>query len=254
VVNRNQHSSLVGMSLDYRVRMLLDASFDPATTVAMQGLGFLERVADVVDNGEHRLRILREGFDLACEFVIGVDTAAVDLDRAAVLLSWCEYLYRASHYFLESDAGRMLDACNGGEDLAQEIDPLVLEDLATLRSVGSVEVAMWRAQIADGDVYVMNPVLTGRELVGGADADWLIGSTLVECKAISSPTSSTIREALLQLLGYTLLDMHDDLHIRSVALWLPRHGAIGTWSLDELMGQYTSMALPDLRSGLEALF
>jgi mersacidin/lichenicidin family type 2 lantibiotic len=60
------------------------------------------------------------------------------------------------------------------------------------------------------------PIFTGSGLVGGAAADLIIGSTLVEIKAIGSPELN-LRD-LHQVVCYALLDSHDQYELTSIAI------------------------------------
>jgi hypothetical protein len=72
-----------------------------------------------------------------------------------------------------------------------------------------------------------------------ADGDLLISngtaSTLLDVKTvIRTDNADRTRRWLWQLLGYAWLDVADRWRIRTVGLYLARHGALVTWGLDEL--------------------
>ncbi|MFP5070926.1 hypothetical protein ACLFMI_14830 [Pseudonocardia nantongensis] len=67
-----------------------------------------------------------------------------------------------------------------------------------------------------------------------AEADLLIGDTLVEVKTVqNAQRPARIARWCWQLLGYVWLDTGDRWQIRRVALYLARHGLTMTWTVDE---------------------
>ncbi|HMD93061.1 MAG TPA: UvrD-helicase domain-containing protein [Trebonia sp.] len=94
------------------------------------------------------------------------------------------------------------------------------------------------------------PVFAGSADIGGADADFILGGLLLDCKATITPRKLGADE-INQLAGYLLLDYDDEFGIRQVGLYLSRQGATITWdvaSFLELLG--AEEPLPELRSGL----
>ncbi|MBH0024636.1 hypothetical protein [Salinibacterium sp. SWN248] len=75
----------------------------------------------------------------------------------------------------------------------------------------------------------------------------MVGDVLVECKTSERISNQWIRNALLQLLGYALLDFEDSLHIRHLAIWAPRRKATQVWSLNQILDTSADDALPKLR-------
>jgi len=73
---------------------------------------------------------------------------------------------------------------------------------------------------------VLNPAFDGSADIGGADADLVVGQCLLEVKTVSSAHAGTVREAVYQLLGYTLLDYSDRYGIRQIGVWLTRQRCI----------------------------
>lgn len=82
--------------------------------------------------------------------------------------------------------------------------------------------------------YVGNPTFALSAAVGGADADWVLGGVLYECK-VSYQARPVERKHLLQLLGYLLLDSDDALSLCGAGLLLPRQGYRVQWEADEFL-------------------
>lgn len=87
----------------------------------------------------------------------------------------------------------------------------------------------------------LNPAFDGSALVGGADADIILGDCLVEFKATIRSNLPALRDWLYQLIGYVLLDFSDKYRIRSVAIYLPRQRIWLRWSLADLISTLTGV-------------
>lgn len=96
-------------------------------------------------------------------------------------------------------------------------------------------VATWRHNLAEGLSYTPNPTFDGSLHVGGADADIVLGDQIIEFKAVKELTPAAVRKALLQLVGYVMLDWGDSNHIRRVGVFFARHNYLDTWPLSALI-------------------
>ena len=83
--------------------------------------------------------------------------------------------------------------------------------------------------------YFANPMFAGSIAIGGADADFVIGDTLFELKAIKALAPAAVRKALQQLVGYCLLDLDDRYGIRSVGVYFVRQEWVCSWPLWRLV-------------------
>jgi len=90
------------------------------------------------------------------------------------------------------------------------------------------------------------PIFKGSRLVDGADADLIIGSTLVEIKAIGSP-DLRLRD-LHQVVCYALLDTDDQYQLTSIAVLSARFGVLVTWQLEELINEAGQLSLKEARA------
>ena len=90
----------------------------------------------------------------------------------------------------------------------------------------------------------LNPTFDGSGFVGGADADLIVDGCLVDIKTTINPMQDA--DWIYQILGYVLLDWHDENHIQEVAVYLSRQSCLLRWPLDdllsELMGKPGSLA------------
>lgn len=90
---------------------------------------------------------------------------------------------------------------------------------------------------------------TGSSAVGGADADLIVGTTLVEIKAVRT-TDLRLRDAQ-QLIVYALLDVDDQYALTHAALLSARYAQVVTWDLGELLDRAGQTTLQQARASLE---
>jgi hypothetical protein len=83
--------------------------------------------------------------------------------------------------------------------------------------------------------YHPNPMFAGSAGIGGADADFVVGDTLFELKSTKRLNSTALREGLLQLVGYCLLDYDDQYRIRKLGLYFSRYEWVKAWPLWTLL-------------------
>ncbi|MFE4079246.1 hypothetical protein [Paenarthrobacter sp. YIM B13468] len=236
-----------GTAIDFRVRFAL-GGFDPYNSAAALGVAALPLFEDEVENGSHRTRVLTEAFD-AVTCILENPSGKAELDRAALVLAHCEQVSRGGAAALKGSLGEALDLADTGLSFATAIDESSLTDLRMLMEANDGQLDNWRSRVSGGERLKLNPAFIGSGLVGGADADWLVGDTLIDSKAYGKLTVPTLRTFLRQLLGYVMLDLDDALGIRSVGLWLPRQNLTRVWSLDQLLGGEPQELLPKMREG-----
>lgn len=238
---------LAGTAFDFRARIEL-GGFDPRHSMAAAGIAQLAKYVPLIENGPHRAKILTEAFDVA-KMLLLEPFSDSNLDRASILLAHCEQVARAGATAMNGSVGVSCDAAVDGKSFADQLDPLALADIRSLMLSNEDQLETWQQQLVGGDRYEPNPVFAGSELVGGADADWVIGDTLIDCKVYGSLTVPKLRDFVRQLLGYVMLDSDDSLGIRRVGIWLPRQMMMPSWSLARLLGGDPEDLLPSLRQG-----
>ncbi len=239
--------------LDLRARMML-TSAEPIQSTAVLDLVGVPTTTEYPGASENELQVFSYAFEAARRIVESGGTDE-DLDRAAVLLSWCDAAYRAGPSTVaKGHLSHLLADAHRGDEVAARVPDDLLADVAAMRTIGRAQLQQWTTAISRGDRFTPNPRLAGRDIVVGAVPDWLIGSTLIECKTSDPVTPSKLRDALLQLLGYVLLDLDDAHHIREVAIWLPRRGTLRTWTIDQLLDTEAEAELPRLRGEFRMLF
>ncbi|NUR03823.1 MAG: ATP-dependent helicase [Streptomyces sp.] len=112
------------------------------------------------------------------------------------------------------------------------------------------ETALAGARALPGAARICGPTFAGSSDIGGADADFILGGLLLDCKATIRPRALGLDE-VRQLTGYLLLDYDDRYGIDRVGLYLSRQGAVIHWGVTEfLQRQGATASLPELRRRL----
>lgn len=149
----------------------------------------------------------------------------------AIVLTWFEAVFRSRAERIVQPLNAIksqTDPVKAAAYLRQQVNPAVVDDLVNL--VTHIP-QVW--DFTNHEVRYLNPTFAGSIDVGGADADWIFGGTLYECKV-------TIRERpfrrrdLLQAIGYALLDYDDRYHIRKVGWYFPRQRVRYVYTLADL--------------------
>ena len=243
---RRSHAAEAGTALDYRIRMDLPG-FDVTHTIAWRGLSQLEMNLDLVHRGKHLHTLLRETLDFAFLTLKEKAPHPLSVARVSVPLAWCEAIYRAGPSALQGSLGRRIKRAKDSVELMMSIEDHLVLDIAQMHHPLTPLLDEWKDAIAGGSFFAPNPHLVAGQAIGGADADLAIDDVLVEVKTREEITNPWLRDTLLQLLGYALLDIDDSLGIRRVAILLPRQPDIAIWELDDILGREAEAALPDLR-------
>jgi hypothetical protein len=98
---------------------------------------------------------------------------------------------------------------------------------------------------------VCGPTFAGSADIGGADADFIVGGLLLDCKATIHPRAIGVAE-IYQLAGYLLLDYDDRYRIDRVGFYLSRQGGLRTWEAADFLAMLGAKAtLPQLRAAFK---
>lgn len=79
----------------------------------------------------------------------------------------------------------------------------------------------------------LNPTFDGSEFLLGADADLIVDGCLIDIKTTINPLKDA--QWIYQVLGYVLLDWHDENQIREVGIYFSRQGFLLKWNIDDLL-------------------
>ena len=251
VTDARRHSPTVGTAFDIRTRMMLN-QFEPSYSASALGVrAFALMYARLMKDGERITEMLADSFREAENLMIqGIEE---DKDRASIIFTWCEALYRAGLRALFRSLGERLHASKTVDDLFDSIPPAMLADVSNLRATNQGQVEQWRTMIRGGANYTENPHFTGASLVGGADGDWFIDDTLFDFKVVDTIRAPWARKVLMQLLGYLILDLDNDYQAKRIGIWLPRQATVKTWAIEEILGDDASTILAKVQADVQSV-
>ncbi|MFJ9589714.1 hypothetical protein [Streptomyces acidicola] len=169
-----------------------------------------------------------------------------ELTRLCHVAGFYEAVYRNGVFARRRNLLGQADACTTLDQLTAAVPTYVLDDIAEQMELAEQPFESLR-QLPD-EQRVCGPVFTGSSDLGGADADFIVGGLLIDCKATTRPHTIN-RPAVQQLVGYLLLDYDDAYAIDRVGLYLSRHGSLITWSVPEFLHTLGArVPLPRLRT------
>ena len=233
-------ASTVGTAFDYRARFYF-RNYDPDKTVALGGTVIL------ILSGR-KGKLATSTFKLLSEAAMAHRVAKKRLPRddedrlngICLGLAYFEQFYRADFDLERSPLGRALMTCGTAEEVVREVcgQPGMLEDMRTLSWAFHDR---WIPRFAE--LVTLNPTFAGSGDVGGADADMIIGGTLVDLKT-SRQRRPCDRQDLWQLAGYALLDYRGKRPISALALDFVRRDRTFSWPLDDLLAALANSRQP----------
>ena len=129
--------------------------------------------------------------------------------------------------------------------LPADATPAAFLDLAVPQVTDDARVVFEAAAMALSELTtepaVADPALAGSSLVGAADADVLVGTTLLEVKAILDRKISL--RYMQQLVSYALLDLPNSYGMTHVAFYNARYGRLVTWDLPSLLSTMAGQSM-----------
>ncbi|MGK4586107.1 hypothetical protein [Kitasatospora sp. HPMI-4] len=240
---------MLGHTIDHRIRISLGSAYGPPIRIGVDAFAGSRPAGPPP---EASAAIHRAGQQMIAELTTHTSTPPLALAgpegerlvRLCFLASHFEAVFRSGKVeglLAEASAASTLDS------LLEAVPPYALADIdAQLQLAADPEALGW----LPGRQVACGPVFAGSAHVGGADADFVTGGELIDCKATVKPTNIGIRE-LYQLAGYLLLDYDDQHRIRVLSLYLARQGALIGWSTDEFLAALgATKTLPQLRQAL----
>lgn len=152
------------------------------------------------------------------------------MTRLCFVASFFEDIYRTGQirrYSMLAEAGVGTDLTG----LTTAVPDHVVDDIDAQLQLAEKPLAPFRSLPAKAKVC--GPEFTGSTDVP-ADADFVLGGLLLDCKAAREPRKLG-REEVYQLAGYLLLDYDDCYRIDRVGLYLSRQGGLITWTVPEFL-------------------
>jgi hypothetical protein len=236
------NGTLVGTAIDYRVRYFFE-SYRSQSTVASGGAGELSvflysdelsLYSDFDDAGQLAFTFLKEHDDWIGAInplgrILPLDME-MKLCRHCLVLGLLEQIARGE--YPESPLRTLTESSSLNDLVALPTEECVADMYQLSIAFEKDNRSMFAHK------YVLNPTFSGSQLVGGADADIALNDVLYELKTYSNFNVWNFHAALLQLLGYVLLDTEDILGIRNVGLILPRQRKTWTSPIMRFVGKH----------------
>ncbi len=143
-----------------------------------------------------------------------------------VALAWFEQVYRH-----QADIPQIAHAASPTA-LLDFVTPIEVADIHALTQ--SIP-AVWGDRLKQP--YIPNPTFSGSNDVGGADADWILGGILYDCKCSWKRRPFTM-DHLKQVLGYLFLDYPNRYELTGFGFYFPRHQLRVEWDIKTLIPNF----------------
>ena len=231
-------AGMVGTAFDYRLRFHL-APCRSKEFVAWKGASLLTRLEPSADNAVSRffshLDTLTSRLSPAGQVLNDKDEAL--LSTYCVVLAQFESIFRTRGGWVPHlPSESTVDAGPEAESLLQLAPVAVVDEVVNLSRSASDAMSPLISYVANGSLpYYSNPVFAGSSAVGGVDADFIVAGTIFELKTTKTLNATAVCNALLQMLGYSLLDYDDEFEIRRIGVYFARHAWVSAWPLWELI-------------------
>ncbi|MCX4545845.1 UvrD-helicase domain-containing protein [Streptomyces sp. NBC_01565] len=244
--------SALGHAVDYRLRLSLGRPLGDAVALGIETVGSGHPLPGAPPAAT-RAALHRAGRDLlsavedhlARRSPLGEE----DLSRLCFVAAHFEDVYRGGRVRRFSPLAGA-GAATGLGRLCAGVPEYVVEDLA--RQIGLAEGPFRAFRALPEQARVCGPTFAGSTDIGGADADFILGGLLLDCKATTRPQHLG-RAEIHQLAGYLLLDYDDRYGIDRVGLYLSRQGHLIPWPVTEFLARLGATGpLPELRARLRA--
>ncbi|MER8186957.1 UvrD-helicase domain-containing protein [Kitasatospora sp. NPDC094015] len=242
--------SALGHAIDYRLRLFLGRPLGAAVTLGIHAAGSNQPLSGAPASSARAAlhaagQELLAGVDayLAQPGLLGED----ELSRLCFVAAHFEDVFRSGQFRRNNPLLGATGATKLGQ-LCAGVPAYVAEDLHRQMDLAQGPFADFRA--LPPEARVCGPSFAGSADIGGADADFILGGLLLDCKATTRPQRLG-RDEIYQLAGYLLLDYDDRYQIDRVGLYLSRQGHLVTWGVDEFLARLGASAkLPRLRERL----
>ncbi|GAA5707661.1 UvrD-helicase domain-containing protein [Streptomyces avermitilis] len=246
---RRPDYAALGHTIDYRLRLSLGRGPGDAVATGVRLLG-----SRIPIEGAPALDVRRTLHTAGTQLLARLQThlegaprlGEEELTRLCHVAGFYEAVYRNGVFSRRRNLLALADAHTTVDHLTAAVPAYVLEDIAEQMELAERPFAPFR-QLPD-EQRVCGPVFAGSADLGGADADFIVGGLLIDCKATTRPHTIN-RSAVQQLAGYLLLDYDNVYGIDRVGLYLSRQGTLITWNVPWFLDALGArVPLPQLRA------
>ncbi|PGH48129.1 UvrD-helicase domain-containing protein [Streptomyces sp. Ru87] len=226
--------SALGHAIDYRLRLSLGGRLGPAVALGVWALDSAESLRGF-PGPESRKALHAAGQQLlaAVDAYLAAPGSMDDaaLTRLCFVAGFFEDIARTGQIRRFSMLAGATPATSL-DDLTSAVPAYVLDDIGQQMQLATSPFADFHS--LPPQARVCGPVFSGSGDIGGADADYILGGLLLDCKATKDPRRLG-RDEIYQLAGYLLLDYDDQYGIDHVGLYLSRQGGLITWDAGEFL-------------------
>ena len=226
--------SALGHAIDFRLRLWLGSPLGEPVRIGVDAIGGRMPLRGAPP-APIRTALHRAGQDLLStvdsylDRATGLDEDA--LSRLCFVAAYYEDIYRTGEIRRFSMLADTTPASTL-DDLMAAVPGYAIEDIGRQMELAQQPLAPFRALPAKA--RICGPTFQGSQDIGGADADFILGGLLLDCKAAIQPRRLG-RDEIYQLAGYLLLDYDDRYGINRVGLYLSRQGALIVWSVPDFL-------------------
>jgi hypothetical protein len=217
----SKNYAIVGTAFDYLLRWYLQATH---ASVLCGDTWIAEEAIEMI--GTRRRAIAEKSVATAKhrhQRALSTRKIGVDLARSAIELARLDTVFR----------------CGLGEEaIGTRVSPGDITDLLHLLSV------VPRAKFLSPQTCLLNPDFNASAIVGGADADLVLGDTLVEVKVTIDNKINKLY--FNQLIGYVLLyrlggfaGIRRQPKLRRIGVYMARYAELVTWNLADIAAEQT---------------
>jgi hypothetical protein len=201
--------ALVGTAFDYMFRWTVQR-LDAYSLMAMQGAYLADRhLADLYE--------VSAAEPTVGEIVqLGNDRPEMRA-RCSIALAWFEGIFRGGRNI------EKVKPCYELHNIEHFLDRVPDKESQDVQKLSETIKPIWSDRLVFR--YVPNPTFLGSLDVGGADADWILGETLYDCKTSRKRQPFDIQH-FLQIVGYVLLDYENQYNIQNVGRYFARQQMI----------------------------
>lgn len=231
----------LGHAIDFRLRLTLGQSLGKSVAAGVEAIGAAWPLRGA-PSPEARAALYACGIELIAQVDNNLaapgNVSSDYLARLCFVAAFYEDVFRTG----EVRRSSMLASGTAATTLAgmlAAVPGYVPEDIARQLELSVTAFAEFRA--LPRRAITCGPEFAGSRDIGGADADFILGGLLLDCKATIMPRKLGAEE-IAQLAGYLLLDYPNEHGIHAVGLYLSRQGAIISWDVPRFLDMLRAKA------------
>ncbi|MFJ6623108.1 UvrD-helicase domain-containing protein [Kitasatospora sp. NPDC091335] len=242
--------SALGHAVDYRLRLSLGRLLGGAVTLGIHAIGS-DRFIPGAPASSARAALYQAGRQLLAavdDHLAGPGRLHEEaVSRMCFVAAHFEDVFRSGQVRRFSPLATASGTTTLGQ-LCAAVPEYVVEDLARQMELADGPFREFRALAPES--RICGPDFAGSADIGGADADFILGGLLLDCKATTRPQRLG-QDEVYQLAGYLLLDYDDRYRIDRLGLYLSRQGHLVAWDVNEFLTRLGATApLAGLRDRL----